>query len=95
MLGQLQILWACGCLVALFGIWLCLYTRLPKSAPGEKPLSKKEKAALVEQEKIEAAAEAILRKQGLLPSKEEPDVASESPKLSRADQIKQKYSAKL
>jgi hypothetical protein len=94
MVQQLMLLGGAGGLIALFGIWHVLFTRLPKGAPGEKPLSKKEKAAIAEQERIEAAAKALLIKQGLISDEATPEVTPESPKLSRADQIKAKYGPK-
>lgn len=61
---ELAYLWAAACLVALFGIWYTLWSRLGISNPssGEKRLSKKERAALEEQQRIEAAAQRLVQR---------------------------------
>jgi len=99
-------LWGAACLIALFGIWYTLWSRLGVSnpSPREKVLSKKERAALEEQQRIEAAAQKMLEQMGIpmakmnIPTKVEGDghqTTSPTPSVSQPpntpEAIRQKY----
>lgn len=47
-------LWGGGALIALFGTWYTVYSRLPRNGVSETKMSRKEREALAEKERIEA-----------------------------------------
>lgn len=103
---QILWLWRAGSLVALFGIWFILYTRLPSGnsnqTQSKRRLTKKEREAQERQDAINRGVAAALAAKGIKPTIEEDgeDVGdglepvqpvSQQPKPSKSQQIRARY----